>query len=154
MKEDTSQRTSSSGHCERLRTSHSTSVTSGPCQFCTFRHGPGNCPATDGTCHNCGHRGHWVNPAKCPAKLYPVALCSKTEHYDKCCQTRMKDNGQGGSSSKGKASTSSRQSPTKNIATVIVLDQLLPPITRLPCLYVFIWYLAKLRHGFICFLTR
>ncbi|KAK7084072.1 hypothetical protein SK128_010733 [Halocaridina rubra] len=91
-KEDSSHRTSDSGHRENPPTSHPTSVKSGPCQFCEHQHGPGKCPTAEVTCHNCG------NTAKCTTKDAQCHFCSKTGHYDKCCRTKMKDNGQGGSS--------------------------------------------------------
>ncbi|KAK7078602.1 hypothetical protein SK128_000654 [Halocaridina rubra] len=86
-KKDTSYWTSASGHRKEMPNSHPTSVD--PARFVDIDMAKGSATLM----RACSHQGHWGNAIK-------NAQChfrSKTGHYDKCCQTRMKDNGKDGS---------------------------------------------------------
>ena len=80
----------SSAHREKTSDGNSTSAY--PCQFCAQRHGSGKCTAADGTCHNCGGKGHWAKTDKCPAKKAICRFCKNAGHYDKHCQSKRTDN--------------------------------------------------------------
>ena len=71
-----------------------------PCQSCARKHSSADkCPAADGTCNDCGRKGHWAQTPKCPAITVQCKYCSRMGHYDKCCKKKKKDAKQGNSSS-------------------------------------------------------
>lgn len=52
------------------------------CQSCHRQHDPTKCPAADGNCHNCCHKGHWTETPKCSEKNILCPTCNKTGHFN------------------------------------------------------------------------
>ena len=73
----------SSAHCEKTSDGNSTS-SAYPCPFCAHQHGSGKCSTADGTCFNCGGKGHWAKTDKCPAKKAICRLCKKNTQARLC----------------------------------------------------------------------
>ncbi|KAK8374220.1 hypothetical protein O3P69_011974 [Scylla paramamosain] len=61
---------------------------------CNSYHAPDQCPAADGTCNNCGRKGHWARTSSCPAKEVQCRSFKKTGHYDRRCRAKKTDYGQ------------------------------------------------------------
>lgn len=100
-----SPRQASSGQRGKPPTSEATHS----CQCCSRQHEPGQCPAADGTCNNCGRKGHWARTAKCPAKDVQCRACKKEGHYDKYCRGKKTARAQDSSHSPAQKSSSCRR---------------------------------------------
>lgn len=57
-----------------------------PCQTCPNTHEPNKCPAVDGTCTNCGNRGHAYRAPTCPARSVQCRACLRYGHFQDYCR--------------------------------------------------------------------